>query len=238
MLIRPVLDIRGGLVVRGVAGRRDRYTPWRPDWCRSADPLTFARRVRDRWSPPRLYLADLDGLEQGGPASPRAHRDLWHDLVADGFDLLLDPGVRQSGDISPRLTPADSRIIAASESIGSLKEWNACVADSRCVLGLDLRGGEPLGPPGVTDFAWRSSAPVLVLDVAAVGVGQGTPTLNLCRELRAANPTRTLLTGGGVRGAADLHAAAAAGVDELLVASALYDGRLSGDDLRPFLPEA
>ena len=61
------------------------------------------------------------------------------------------------------------------------------------------------------------------------------PTLPLCRELLAANPDRHVLTGGGARSAADLHEAAAAGVSELLVASALYDGRLADDDLRPYL---
>ena len=229
-----MIDVRGGLVVRAVAGNRQGYAPHRPAWCPSADPFDFARAVRDRFGTHRLYLADLDAIETGGPNSPRANVRLRDRLAADGFDLLLDPGVRHAGDLRPLLSPGDSRIVAATESTESPEELAACAA-AGCVLGLDLRAGDVLGPPGVEAAVRASDAPVLVLDLAAVGTGRGLPTLPRCRELLAAKPKRTVLTGGGVRSIGDVREAAAAGVSELLVASALYDGRLGADDLRPFL---
>ena len=231
----PVIDVRGGVAVRAVGGRRDGYRPFRSPLAPDADPLALARRTRDRWGTNAVYVADLDAIAEGGPAGPRANAALWHALADDGFDLLLDPGVRQAGDVAEDLTPADAQVVVASETCGSLVEMTACLADPRAVLGFDLRAGEPVGPAGLAEFVRSSPTPVLALDVAAVGVGRGVPTLELCRELGAANPGRAVLTGGGVRDAADLRAAAA-GVSELLVASALYDGRLSGDDLRPYLP--
>ena len=221
--------------MRAVAGRRDRYTPWNLPWCRSADPLTFARRIRDRWGVNRLYLADLDALEGRGPTDPRANREIWFALADDGFDLLLDPGVRCAGDVSDLPTLADSRPVVTSESAGSLKELRESLAEFSGVLGLDLRAGEAVGPVGVRAFARSFAGPTLVLDTAAVGVSGGVPTLPLCRELLAANPSRDVRTGGGVRSIEDVREAAAAGISELLVATALYEDRLSRDDLRPYL---
>ena len=232
MIVRPVIDVRGGIVVRAVAGRRTAYAPRRPAWCRSADPLDFARRQRQRFGTHRLYLADLDAIEHG-PRSDRANRALWEALTADGFDLLLDPGVRNAADAAA-MSPAVSRLVAATESIESPKELAEASA-AGCVLGLDLRGGRPIGPEGCAVAIAAAANSVLVLDVAAVGTGGGVPTLPRCRRLLAARPDRAVSTGGGVRGLADVREAADAGINELLVASALDDGRLTPEQLRPYL---
>ena len=74
-------------------------------------------------------------------------------------------------------------------------------------------------------------ARLIVLDLAAVGVGQGSKTLELCERLRAASGELEIVTGGGVRNAEDLRELAAAGVDGVLIASALHDGRVSPEML-------
>lgn len=66
---------------------------------------------------------------------------------------------------------------------------------------------------------------LLVLDVADVGMGTGGSTLNLCDRLRERYPKLRLVTGGGVRGPADVERLRAAGLDGVLIASALHDGR-------------
>ncbi len=221
--------------MRAVAGRRAAYQPFRSPLSPDADPLTLARRIRERWDVSGIYVADLDALAQGGPTAPEANVALWAALAADGFKLLLDPGVRRRGDLVAGLTPADSRVVVATESVESLDELRASLSIPRTVLGYDLRAGVPVGPPGVAALLASVRSPALALDMAAVGLFGGVATLPLCRELIAANPARLVATGGGVRSINDVRAAAAAGVSELLVASALYDGRLSDDDLRPYL---
>ncbi|MDE2157499.1 MAG: nickel transporter, partial [Burkholderiales bacterium] len=47
------------------------------------------------------------------------------------------------------------------------------------------------------------------------------------RELRARAPASALIGAGGIRDAADLAQAAAAGAEGWLVASALHEGRLA-----------
>jgi phosphoribosylformimino-5-aminoimidazole carboxamide ribotide isomerase len=60
-----------------------------------------------------------------------------------------------------------------------------------------------------------------------VGVGAGSGTEALARQLRVLQPKAELIGGGGVRGIDDLRALAAAGYDRALVASALHDGNLT-----------
>jgi phosphoribosylformimino-5-aminoimidazole carboxamide ribotide isomerase len=77
---------------------------------------------------------------------------------------------------------------------------------------------------------------MIVLDLAQVGVGAGVATGNLCRQLRQRFAGLRLITGGGVRHEEDLTELAALGIDGVLVASALHDGRLMRNDLQRFAP--
>ena len=72
---------------------------------------------------------------------------------------------------------------------------------------------------------------MIVLDLADVGVHQGPRTEVLCRRLRHQHPDLELTAGGGVRGPDDLNRLKECGVNLVLVASALHDGRLTGADL-------
>jgi len=77
----------------------------------------------------------------------------------------------------------------------------------------------------------------IVLDLEQVGVGQGVQTLDLCRRLHDCCPQSQLIAGGGVRQIEDLHVLQSAGVDAVLIASALHDGRIGRDDVRNVLAE-
>ena len=68
--------------------------------------------------------------------------------------------------------------------------------------------------------------------LSIVGIGEdGVEALSpVARQLVG---SAELVVGGGVRGVTDLAAAAAAGCNAALVATALYDGRLVSADLAP-----
>ena len=68
---------------------------------------------------------------------------------------------------------------------------------------------------------------MIVLDLARVGIGEGTGTEKLCARLTAAHPSLEVIAGGGVRGPEDLRRLTGCGVRTALVASALHDGRLT-----------
>lgn len=109
------------------------------------------------------------------------------------------------------------------------------------IFSLDLKAGTVL----TSISQWRHSRPldlveravaagfrrVIVLDLAAVGVGEGPGVCGLCREIRRVFPELELISGGGVRHLADVRTFLDEGCDRVLVASALHAGTLAARDL-------
>src|SRR6516165_6914824 len=58
MDIIPVLDLRGGIVVRAHMGQRDRYRPLAP----TSDPIDVMRGLYSVYPFKTFYLADLDAI--------------------------------------------------------------------------------------------------------------------------------------------------------------------------------
>ncbi|MBT3891388.1 MAG: hisA/hisF family protein, partial [Planctomycetaceae bacterium] len=111
---------------------------------------------------------------------------------------------------------------------------------------LDLKGGQLLVPDtGVETSLWQQMDAIgvaskaveigfrkmIVLDVTAVGGGQGVETLSLTKKLAGKFPDLEIISGGGVRSVEDLKALATAGCQYALVASALHDGRINASHL-------
>ncbi len=92
----PVIDLKGGMAVHAVAGRRDQYRPLRSVWQASALPTALAAAIREGLRVPTLYLADLDAINGRSPAI-----ELYDRITAEGLELWLDAGV---GDVA-RLAP-------------------------------------------------------------------------------------------------------------------------------------
>src|SRR5947209_19220272 len=93
MRIIPVLDVMGGVVVRGVGGRRREYRPVVSRLTTSCFALTVARAFAEHFGLAELYLADLDAI--GGARPPW---DTYAALHAAGFRLWVDAGVRRPED--------------------------------------------------------------------------------------------------------------------------------------------
>jgi phosphoribosylformimino-5-aminoimidazole carboxamide ribotide isomerase len=194
------------------------------------------------------YVADLDAIER-----ERWQMDAWQAISHAGLRLWLDAGL---GGPLPffRVRHACESLGIVTEHIIGLESLAASEASlSRLVqlcrvqfhnvpliFSLDMKEGRPLAkhPP------WQSLDPIeivarivetgisrlIVLDLADVGTGGGTRTLDLCRQLRAKYPHLELIAGGGVRNLDDLKRIADAGCRAALVASALHDGRLTQND--------
>jgi phosphoribosylformimino-5-aminoimidazole carboxamide ribotide isomerase len=234
MRLIPVLDLMHGQVVRGIAGRRQQYRPLRSPLVDSADPQAVARAIRDHFGLGELYIADLDAIAGCPPTI-----DIVDRLQADGFTLQIDAGLRTTADATALLAAEVSGIVAGLETLAGphvLPDLIALVGHARLVFSLDLKNGQPF----TAAAAWRNSSPLtiaadvlamgvrrlLVLDLARVGGGAGTGTEELCASIHQTYPTAEVLAGGGVRGRDDLECLRLAGVDGVLVASALHEGRL------------
>src|SRR5215813_11890398 len=66
MEIIPVLDLKGGVVVRARMGERHLYTPIATPLAATSDPLDVARGLLALHPFATLYVADLDAIEGRG----------------------------------------------------------------------------------------------------------------------------------------------------------------------------
>jgi phosphoribosylformimino-5-aminoimidazole carboxamide ribotide isomerase len=230
MMILPVIDLRNGIVVRAIAGRRAEYRPLVSRLTASTEPLAVARAIRDRFGWTAVYFADLDAIAGAAPAFAVYGR-----LRADGFRFWLDAGVRDVADAERLATAGVDQVIVGLETVRGPAEWAAIVrrlGAGRVAFSLDLRDGQPMAasadwPADAEAIIARVAADggrrVIVLDLARVGGGRGTGTEGLCAELVRRHPGVAFFAGGGVRTLDDVGRWEAIGVAGVLVASALHD---------------
>lgn len=233
--IIPVLDLLNGITVQAVGGRRDEYRPVRSCLTESVDPSVVLRRLHDVSRADVAYIADLDAI-----MGRELNRCTLAELSRMEPDLMVDAGVRTPSQVEDLLNLGVFRVIVGLESLPGpdvARELTAAFPAESLVLSLDLKSGEPLA-----EFApWASLSPLavlqelaeigfrnwIVLDLTSVGMSEGVPTEELCRLWRAQRPEDDIITGGGIRTLADLHGLSAAGVNGVLIASALHRGTIS-----------
>jgi phosphoribosylformimino-5-aminoimidazole carboxamide ribotide isomerase len=139
MKVLPVLDVKNGMVVRGVAGRRDQYQPIVSQLTSSSDPMTVANAIRNAHGLDQLYLADLDGILHQKP-----NYELYRQLIADGFQLLVDAGVRQPADALQVQVADGIEVVVGLETCRSPDDLASIVAcTSNVTFSLDLLNGVP-----------------------------------------------------------------------------------------------
>jgi phosphoribosylformimino-5-aminoimidazole carboxamide ribotide isomerase len=220
-----VVDVLDGRAVHARGGRRDEYQA-------IGDAVELARAYVDRYGVSELYVADLDAI--GGGAQAPAVR-----AICAIAPTWLDAGISSVRRAREAIDGGAARVIVGLETLTSFETLARICEDiggDRVAFGLDLRGGQPLGigadePPSA--LAHRAAAAgartIIVLDLARVGMRAGLD-VDLLTQLRDVAPETALIAGGGVRGVEDLAQLAEAGCDGALVATALRDGSLSGQN--------
>jgi phosphoribosylformimino-5-aminoimidazole carboxamide ribotide isomerase len=243
MQVIPVLDIRGGLVVRGIAGRRHEYRPVVSPLSATARPRDVALAFRQHFGVSEIYLADLDAIGGAPPALA-----IYGELMALGFRLLVDAGLRDVAGAGPLADGGVHGIVTGLETLDgpdALDRLCWAYGGDRIVFSLDLKDGQPLGnatdwgaqtPRAIAERAIRCGVRrMIVLDLARVGMSSGTGTEELCTQLATGFPDVVVIAGGGIRGVEDLRRFQQAGVQGALVASALHDGRLTRAELESLM---
>ncbi len=228
MEIIPVIDIRNGVTVRAVAGRRADYAPLATPLAATSDPCDVAGGLMALHSFDAIYLADLDAIEGRGGNEEAARAiaaaispaRLWIDA---GFTTLARADSRRD---APNMAPViGSESLRGAESITELRDR------PDLILSLDFSAEGFLGDSRLLDDPSCWPHRVIVMTLAQVGARQG-PDLARLREIVSRAGGRRVYAAGGVRGVDDLRALREAGAAGALVATALHDGRLTAADLR------
>jgi phosphoribosylformimino-5-aminoimidazole carboxamide ribotide isomerase len=239
MQIIPVIDIRSGVAVRAVAGNRARYQPVQSRFTDSAEPAAVLMALQHAFGCGVCYVADLDAIER-----QQLNRCTIAEMARTEVSVIADAGVTKVEQVEGLFEIGVDRVVLSSESMKDLTQLDSMLEHfdpASLIFSIDLKNrhllaGDPRwdGRPPVelARFVFeRGLRQLIVLDLAAVGTGNGVPTLELCKQIRRLLPGVTIISGGGVTSGACVSQAARAGVDGLLIASALHDGRLTKADL-------
>jgi phosphoribosylformimino-5-aminoimidazole carboxamide ribotide isomerase len=242
MKVIPVIDLKGGQVVRGVGGRRSEYRRVETILTDDASPAGIARAFATQFAVEEVYVADLDAIAGAEP-----NWTAYQAIGASGLRLWVDAGAgeRQRAIQLTNFRGAEiAHIIVGLESLVSPAELEKIVESigaKRVVFSLDQKEGRPItGVPQWLDAAPEEIAAavfeagvrhLIVLDLAHVGESRGPGAADVCRRLHERFPCLELIGGGGVRSVQDARELASAGCRGILLASALHDGRLTPEDV-------
>ncbi len=240
MRVIPVLDLKGGRAVHSRGGRREHFGPVLSQLAAPAgDAVALARAYREVLGCTECYLADLDAIGGAEPQWP-----LVRAITVEAARWLVDAACTTTHRARDILIAGASRVVVGLETLSgfaALAGLCRAIGTDRVVFSLDLFHGAPVIRAGTAitgdplDIAREAAragvAALLILDLARVGSGSGID-LALAQHIRDALPTIELLAGGGVEQEQDLERAAGAGLDGVLVATALHDGRIGAAQIQ------
>ena len=234
-VVYPALDIRGGRVVRLAQGDYARETHY------GDDPLPRAAAFAEagaRW----MHLVDLDAAKAGGyTLAPLLGR-----IAAEtGLRVQTGGGVRSREDVARILDAGAARVVIGSLAVreaDTVLAWLDEFGVERITIALDTRE-DAAGVWRLPVHGWTETAEatldvllaryaeaglrhLLCTDIARDGMLSG-PNLVLYAHLHAARPALRVQASGGIRDAADVAAARAAGCGGAVLGRSLLEGRLT-----------
>lgn len=228
MEVIPVIDLKGGAVVRARLGQRDAYAPISTPLAATSAPVDVVAGLLTLYPFPTIYVADLDAIESRG-----GHAQSLDALNAafPGVTFWADAGVSHAEEARSWLDRHPrAHLVLGSETLQNLAPLEELGKEDRVLLSLDFRGETFLGPEALCAAPHLWPTRVIVMALARVG-GNAGPDMDLLAAIGARAPEAMVYAAGGLRGPSDLLRLTQAGVRGALVASALHDGQLSGADL-------
>lgn len=227
MEIIPVIDIKGGVVVRAVAGNRSLYRPLHTPLAQGYKPEDIARGFYSLFPFNTLYIADLDRIE-GGSSDVELHRRILE--AWQGKTLWIDEGTFES-------TFQHSRILSVTGSETLLKT-GTCFFDKNqdslwCsgILSLDFRGDTFLGPHSLLEKTSLWPDRIIVMSLERVGCEAGPDLQKIEWIKNLAGYHRKIYAAGGIRNSSDLWDLKKRGISGALLASAFHNQQIKFGDL-------
>ena len=234
----PAIDMIEGKCVRlsqGDYGTQKVY---------AEDPAEMARRLEDAGIR-RLHVVDLDGAKAGHIVN---YRTL--ERIATQTNLCIDFGGGLKSDEDLRIAFESGAKMVTGGSIAVREPerflaWLKAYGSERIILGADAKerkiavGGWEESTtleliPFIQDYVQKGVRKVICTDISKDGMLQG-PAVELYQEIQCKVPEVYLVASGGVSSIADIERLAEAGIPAVIFGKALYEGRISFQELERFI---
>lgn len=233
--IIPAIDIIDGKCVRLSKGDYNQKTIY------NENPLEVAQMFQD-CGIQRLHLVDLDGA--------KAHHIVnWKVLekIASKTQLVIDfgGGLKSDEDLRIAFENGAKMITGGSIAVKNptiFETWIQKYGGDSIILGADVNerkisvsGWQEDSDleivPFITDYMEKGITKVISTDISKDGMLQG-PSYNLYQELLEAFNDLYIIASGGISEMADIEKLDAMNVPAVIVGKAIYEGRITFDQLK------
>ena len=230
----PAIDIIDGKCVRLSQGDYDRRKEY------DERPLEVAKRLQDVGIR-RLHVVDLDGAASSHIVNYKSleqiatHTDLMIDF---GGGLKTDDDLRIAFECGAAMVTGGSIAVKDAETFC---RWLQIYGSERIILGADAKDKKVAVSgwkensdlellPFISSYVERRISKVICTDISKDGMLQG-PAVELYQEIMEQHPSLHLIASGGVGSMDDIKRLEEAGVPAVIFGKALYEGRITMDEL-------
>lgn len=234
MLIIPAIDIIDGKCVRLTKGDYTRMTTY------DASPVDMVRRMTDAGFS-RIHAVDLSGARAGHPTSLSTLEKM---ASVNGAFIEWGGGLKTDDDLRDMFNAGGTFAVIGSVAARNpllFNHWLAEYGGDVIVLGADLRDGKVAVSGWTADeeltadelirrFRPLGLSQVIVTDISRDGMLEG-PNFDLYTSLAQTHPDITFTVSGGISSMDDLLRLQDLGMPRVIVGKALYEGRLTLDEL-------
>ena len=237
MQIIPAIDIIDGKCVRLTEGDYAQKKVY------NENPLEVALQFQDAGLE-RVHLVDLDGAKAGKIVNWKVL-----ELIASKTSLKIDfgGGIKKQEDVRVVLEAGALWATVGSVAVkdkNALLQWMQHFGADKFLLGADVKG-ELLAVGGwletttiniydfITAYLQQGIQQIFCTDISKDGRLEGR-SLELYKSLIERNKNLHLIASGGVSSIQDLEALRAIGCAGAIVGKAIYEGRISINDLKYF----
>lgn len=234
MIILPAIDIIGGRCVRLSQGDYNQQTQY------EATPVDMVKQYVAHGFK-RIHVVDLDGAKASYPQN----LDTLSELAAvPGAEIEWGGGIKNVEALGAVLDAGAKYAVVGSVAAKQpelFEQWLKMFGPERIVLGADVREGR-VAVNGwqeemdvtiddlVDRFLKYGLSQVICTDISRDGMLQG-PATELYVRLQKKYPKVDFTVSGGISSMADIHALKAAHLRRVIVGKAIYEGRITLDEL-------
>ncbi len=193
----------------------------------------------------RLHVVDLDGA-----ASSRIINYKTLERIASGTSLIIDfgGGLKSDEDLVIAFESGAQMVTGGSIAVKDpecFTRWITRYGAEKIILGADVKNKKIAVNgwkdettvelfPFLENYKEKGITKVICTDISKDGMLQG-PAVKLYQEILAGYPDLYLIASGGVSSVDDLWSLNEAAVPGVIFGKALYEGRITMRDLKPFI---
>ncbi len=230
MEIIPVIDVLGGKVVHARGGVRSQYPLLQSVLTSHCEPLQVIIDMLAWQSFSTIYIADLDAILE------QKQNIAFYKTLAEYFPhvtFLLDAGIDSKVSWQHFLDYPNIKPVIGSETLVDIDWLSDLGIRQKSILSLDFQNGQFLGDQQLLQQPDVWAENIIAMNIDHIG-GDSGPDFELLASLQRQAINSQIIAAGGVRTEQDLINLELQGIERVLIASALHDGRITKRSVEKF----